>query len=102
MRKIVLSDLQISVLPKKARSKTAPTRTRSRSPKLVKIAKPFEAVQDGRIFIELINWPFLDDLKGTPTEYGAGLVLAIERGWLKMHESGTYVKLTPAGAEQFA
>jgi len=28
--------------------------------------------------------------------------LAIERGWLVMHESGTYVKFTQAGAELFA
>jgi hypothetical protein len=28
--------------------------------------------------------------------------LAIERGWLAMHESGTFVRLTPAGAELFA
>jgi hypothetical protein len=59
-------------------------------------------VQDGRIYIEKINWPFLSELKGTPAEYSAGLKLAIERGWLWMHESGTYVKLTPAGAELFA
>jgi hypothetical protein len=38
----------------------------------------------------------------TPAEYGAGLKLAIERGWLKMHESGTFVTFTPAGAELFA
>jgi hypothetical protein len=30
-----------------------------------------------------------------------GLKLAIERGWLVMHESGTYVKFTQAGAEPF-
>jgi hypothetical protein len=29
-----------------------------------------------------------------PAEYGAGLKLTIERGWLWMHESGTYVKFT--------
>ena len=28
--------------------------------------------------------------------------LAIERGWLAMHESGTFVRFTPAGAELFA
>jgi hypothetical protein len=32
----------------------------------------------------------------------AGMKLAIERGWLVMHESGTYVIFTPAGAELFA
>ena len=52
--------------------------------------------------IELINGPFLFELKGTPQEYGAGLNLAIERGWLQMHESGTYVKFTQADAELFA
>jgi hypothetical protein len=31
-----------------------------------------------------------------------GLKLAIERGWLKIHESGTFVTFTPAGAELFA
>jgi hypothetical protein len=32
----------------------------------------------------------------------AGLNLAIELGWLVIHESGTYVKFTQAGAELFA
>ena len=36
-------------------------------------------VQDGRIYIELINGPFLFREKGTPEEYKAGLDLAIER-----------------------
>jgi hypothetical protein len=27
---------------------------------------------------------------------------AIDKGWLTRHESGTYVKFTPAGAELFA
>jgi hypothetical protein len=40
----------------------------------------------------------LSEFKGSPAEY-AGLKLAIERGWLWLHESGTYVKITPAGAE---
>ena len=70
--------------------------------KLVEIANSVEAVQDGRIHIELINGPFLYQHKGTPTEYGAGLKLAIERGWLWLHESGTYVRFTQAGAELFA
>jgi hypothetical protein len=52
-------------------------------------------VQDGRIFIELINGPFLFELRGTPDEYSAGLRPAIERDWLQLHESGTYVKFTP-------
>ena len=69
--------------------------------KLVEIANSVEAVQDGRIFIELINWPFLSELKGTPAEYKAGLELAMASGWLQLHESGTYVKFTLAGAEMF-
>ena len=32
----------------------------------------------------------------------AGLDLAIERGWLAMHESGTFVRFTQAGADLFA
>jgi hypothetical protein len=70
--------------------------------KLLEIANSVEAVQDGRIHIELINGPMLFDLKATPAEYSAGLNLAIERGWLEMHESGTYVKFTQVGAEMFA
>jgi hypothetical protein len=67
--------------------------------KLIEIANGIEPVQDGRIFIELINWPFLHDLKGSPAEYKAGLDLAIARGWLWKHESGTYVKLTQKAAD---
>ena len=51
---------------------------------------------------EKISEPFLFRDRGSPAEYGAGLKLAIERGWLKMHESGTFVTFTPAGAELFA
>ena len=40
--------------------------------KLIEIANAVEAVQDGRIFIELINWPFLSEHKGTPAKYKAG------------------------------
>jgi hypothetical protein len=70
--------------------------------KLIEIANSVEAVQDGRIYIELINGPFLFGLKATPDEFLAGLDLAIARGWLWLHESGTYVKFTAAGADLFA
>ncbi len=70
--------------------------------KLLEIANSVEPVQDGRIHIEKINGPFLYREGGSPAEYGAGLKLAIERGWLWKHESGTYVKFTQAGAELFA
>jgi hypothetical protein len=69
--------------------------------KLVEIANSVEAVQDGRIHIEKINLPFLR-AGASPAEYGAALELAIAKGWLWKHESGTYVKFTPAGAELFA
>jgi hypothetical protein len=39
---------------------------------------------------------------GTPDQYRAALARAIKLGWLLRHESGTYVKFTPAGAEMFA
>jgi hypothetical protein len=58
--------------------------------KLVEIANAVEAVQDGRIYIELINGPFLYEHKASPAEYKAGLDLAIAHGWLVLHESGTY------------
>jgi hypothetical protein len=69
--------------------------------KLVEIANSVEAVQDGRIYIELINGPFLKE-GGTPDQYRAALARAIKLDWLSLHESGTYVKFTPAGAEMFA
>ena len=70
--------------------------------KIVEIANGVEVVQDGRVYIELINGPFLYREKGTPAEYKAGFDLAVERGWLELHESGTFVKLTQGGADLFA
>jgi hypothetical protein len=69
--------------------------------KLIEIANASEVVQDGRIYIELINRAFLD-AGGSPDEYRAGLDRAIAKGWLWRHESGTYVKFTSVGAEMFA
>ena len=69
--------------------------------KLVQIANAVEAVHDGRIFIELINGPFLKE-GGTPDQFRAALARAIMLGWLWLHDSGAYVKFTPAGAELFA
>ena len=68
--------------------------------KLIEIANTVEAVQDGRIYIELINAPFLK--LASPSEYGAGLKRAIENGWLVLHESGTFVRFTQSGADLFA
>jgi hypothetical protein len=58
-------------------------------------------VQDGRIFIELVNLPFLLG-GGSPEQYRAGIKLAIEGGWFEMHENGTYLRFTQAGAELVA
>jgi hypothetical protein len=70
--------------------------------KILEIANATPAPQEGRIHIEKINGPMLYEHKASPAEYGAGLKLAIERGWLWLHESGTYVKFTQVGAELFA
>jgi hypothetical protein len=48
--------------------------------KLMELANAVEPVQDGRIYIEKINGPFIYQLKGTPAEYKAGLDLAIAKG----------------------
>jgi len=69
--------------------------------KIIELANAVEPVQDGRIHIEKINGPMLFQLKTTPAEYKAGLDLAIARGWLVLHESGTFVKFTQAGADMF-
>jgi hypothetical protein len=53
------------------------------------------------IYIEKINGPFPDELKGTPAQYKAGLDCAIAKGWLVLHESGTFVRFTDAGAALF-
>jgi hypothetical protein len=70
--------------------------------KILEIANATPAPQEGRIHIEKINGPMLYEHKASPAEYGAGLRLAIERGWLWLHESGTYVRFTQSGAELFA
>ena len=70
--------------------------------KLLEIASTVEPVQDGRIHIEKINGPFLFEHGGKPAEYSAGLKLAIGRGYLELHESGTFVKFTQSGADLFA
>jgi hypothetical protein len=65
--------------------------------KLLELAANVPAVQDGRIYIERINAPFLFTLKAKGSEFRAGLRYAIERGWLELHESGTYVRLLTPG-----
>jgi len=70
--------------------------------KLLEIANSVEVVQARRIYIELINGPFLFREKGTPDEYKAALDLAIERSWLELDRSGTFVRFTQAGSDLFA
>ena len=70
--------------------------------KLIEIANGLEPYMDGRLLVERINGPFLYEHKGSPAEYGAGIKQAIENGWLVMHESGTYLRFTQAGADLFA
>ena len=45
--------------------------------RLMQHAHAFEPVQDGRIYIEKLNGPFLFSDQGTPAEYTAGLERAI-------------------------
>jgi len=66
--------------------------------KLVEIAAGIDPVQDGRIHVEKLNAPFLYAFKATGEEFGAGIRYAVERGWLELHESGTYVRLLIGGA----
>ena len=70
--------------------------------KLLEIANATEAVRTAASTSRRSTRPFLYKEAGTPAEYGAGLKMGVERGWLLMHESGTYVKFTQAGAELFA
>ena len=52
----------------------------SRASELIAVFRVHSPLE-GRIYIELINGPFL----GTPDEYKSGFDLAIERGWLFCH-----------------
>ncbi|MFK4726265.1 hypothetical protein ABIE89_007365 [Bradyrhizobium niftali] len=66
--------------------------------KLLELAAGVEPVK-GRIHIEKINAPFLskNGCRATGAEFGAGIRYAIEKGWLELHESGTFLKLLPHG-----
>ena len=69
--------------------------------KLIEIANSVEPAQDGRIYIEKVNAPFLA-AGGTGDDFRAGIERAITLGWLWRHESGTYVRFTDSGAALFA
>jgi hypothetical protein len=63
---------------------------------------PFHNRRAPVFHIEKINGPKLFQYGASPAEYSAGLRYAIDKGWLFLHESGTFVRFTPAGAELFA
>jgi hypothetical protein len=71
--------------------------------KLIELAAGIEPI-NGRIHIEKINHPFMskDGCNGSGPEFGAGIKCAIEKGWLDLHESGTYVKLLAPGKDPLA
>ena len=69
--------------------------------KLIEIANGVEAVQDGRIYIERVNEPFMA-AGGSGDQFRAGIARAIALGWIWRHESGTYLKFTDSGAALFA
>jgi hypothetical protein len=56
--------------------------------RLMQHAHAFEPLQDGRIYVEVLNGPFLFGDKGTPAEYTAGLDYGIRQGWLTMTRAG--------------
>lgn len=66
--------------------------------KLLALAAGVEPI-NGRIHVEKINAPFMSQqgCAGTAPEFDAGIRYAVEKGWLDLHESGTYVRLlTPS------
>jgi hypothetical protein len=70
--------------------------------RVMEIANSVEPGTQGQIYIEKINAPMLFKDAATPAEYWAGLQHAIAKGWLRLHESGTFVTFTPTGADLFA
>ncbi|UFX42032.1 hypothetical protein HAP47_0022485 [Bradyrhizobium sp. 41S5] len=68
--------------------------------RLLKYAQEFKPIQEGRIYVEVLNRPFIDQDKGTPAQYTAGMKYAKDHGWLEpMHEGGTFTRITEAGRQ---
>ena len=61
--------------------------------RLLEHAQVFEPMRDGRIDIEQLNHPILFGDKATPAEYSAGPNFAVSKGWLELHEAGTFAKV---------
>ncbi len=69
--------------------------------RLLELAYDVEPVQDGRIHIEKINYPFLFQDRPSRRIWRRHQIRG--RARLAMaHESGTCVKITPGGAGPFA
>jgi hypothetical protein len=62
---------------------------------------PLHAVHDGRIPTEKTT-PSSTRSRGSGAEFGAGIKSAVERGWLDLHECGTYVRLLTRGKDLLA
>jgi hypothetical protein len=69
--------------------------------KLVEIANSVEALQEGRIFIELMRRCCSSTRRRRPNTRPASSWRS-PRSCLWLHESGTYVRFMPAGAELFS
>ena len=65
-------------------------------------AQAFETVQDGGIYIEKINGPLSVQRQGNAPRNTPPALSLRSRGWLKLHESGTFVVITQGGADMFA
>jgi hypothetical protein len=50
----------------------------------------------------VLNTRMLFQHKATPAEYKVGLDRAIEKRWLELHESGTFVRLSQQAKDIFA
>jgi hypothetical protein len=57
------------------------------------LARCSQNLQDGRIYIEKLNGPFLYIDKGSPAEYSAGLNANIFEGYLRGHRFSQYFRL---------
>jgi hypothetical protein len=64
--------------------------------RILEIAKEIEAWQ-GRIYVDLINGPFLHRDNGSPAELTAGLDLLIQRRQLVLHEGCGFVQMPETG-----
>ncbi len=74
-----------------------------RARRLIEIASNVEPVQDGRIFIKLINGPFLFQDKGSAAEYGAGIKLALVKHLVDaVSTTGEHASVLPKMQRQLA